>query len=57
VFLVQKPFRAAQLLRLIEEAISNNSLKNDESSEKIDIGRPLGQYGARRIDIETKNLG
>jgi DNA-binding NtrC family response regulator len=52
VFLVQKPFRAVQLLRLIQEARvqpSNEAL----SSERIDIVRPLMQYDAHCSEIDT----
>jgi DNA-binding NtrC family response regulator len=54
VFLVQKPFRAQQLLRLIQDARINKTLKESLSSERIDIGRTLVQYGARRSEFDPK---
>lgn len=52
LFLVQKPFRAGELLKLIQEARSNKSLKEFAPSEKIDRSRPLVHYGAHRTDNE-----
>ena len=54
VFLLQKPFRATQILRLIQEGRVNRPLKDGSSSERIDIGRTLMQYGAHRTGLDPK---